>query len=299
VSFELKDYAEIDHGYAATVHKSQGVTVDRAHVLATQGMDRHATYVGLTRHREAVSLHWSRDEMGSREGLDARLGRERLKDTSLDYDGRPSARGRADLTGRYAERRGFDPLHPASAIVVRAPEPAAEQGKRPADPVRDERLAQAVAAGRAGFRARYEAHRQQQQALARTEAAARELVGRWDRLLEGYSAALPRLEADPKRLDGARDQLVQFGRGLREQPEAVRLLQERGEAFGMAERPNLTRILADRQPERVVANVVRTAEAEMRAHLKTVAEQEALRQQEQQRAQQVRQRQSRGHGMSM
>jgi ATP-dependent exoDNAse (exonuclease V) alpha subunit len=35
VAFDLKDYAHVDHGYAATIHKSQGVTVDRAHVLAT------------------------------------------------------------------------------------------------------------------------------------------------------------------------------------------------------------------------------------------------------------------------
>ena len=41
VSFDLKDYAHIDHGYAATFHKSQGVTVDQAHILATPGMDRH------------------------------------------------------------------------------------------------------------------------------------------------------------------------------------------------------------------------------------------------------------------
>src|SRR3546814_2540017 len=33
VAFDLKDYAHVDHGYAATIHKSQGVTVDRAHVL--------------------------------------------------------------------------------------------------------------------------------------------------------------------------------------------------------------------------------------------------------------------------
>src|SRR3546814_4160653 len=31
VAFDLKDYAHVDHGYAATIHKSQGVTVDRAH----------------------------------------------------------------------------------------------------------------------------------------------------------------------------------------------------------------------------------------------------------------------------
>src|SRR3546814_2447313 len=41
VAFDLKDYAHVDHGYAATIHKSQGVTVDQGHVLATPGMDRH------------------------------------------------------------------------------------------------------------------------------------------------------------------------------------------------------------------------------------------------------------------
>ncbi|MGI8367429.1 Ti-type conjugative transfer relaxase TraA, partial [Sphingomonas paucimobilis] len=35
VAFDAKDYAAVDHGYAATFHKAQGVTVDRAHVLAT------------------------------------------------------------------------------------------------------------------------------------------------------------------------------------------------------------------------------------------------------------------------
>src|SRR3546814_15072391 len=37
VAFDLKDYAHVDHGYAATIHKSQGVTVDQGHVLATPG----------------------------------------------------------------------------------------------------------------------------------------------------------------------------------------------------------------------------------------------------------------------
>src|SRR3954462_15602591 len=42
VRFDLKDYAHVDHGYAATIHKAQGVTVDRAHVLASTHLDRHA-----------------------------------------------------------------------------------------------------------------------------------------------------------------------------------------------------------------------------------------------------------------
>jgi hypothetical protein len=124
------------------VHKSQGVTVDRAHVLATQGMDRHAAYVGLSRHRDGVSLHWSRDEMGSREGLDTRLGRERLKDTSLDYpQGERTNRelkdrsNSADMIGRfrYAERRS---LVPESDIIFReqAVEAARQREARQAGP---------------------------------------------------------------------------------------------------------------------------------------------------------------------
>jgi len=96
VDFGLKDYAHIDHGYAATIHKSQGVTVDRAHLLATEGLDRHAAYVGLSRHREAVSLHYGAEDFKDRSQLARTLGRERAKDTSLDYG------------AVFAERRGVD-----------------------------------------------------------------------------------------------------------------------------------------------------------------------------------------------
>ena len=64
VAFDVADYAHIDHGYAATFHKSQGVTVDQAHILATPDMDRHSAYVGLTRHRDGVQLHYGRDDFG-------------------------------------------------------------------------------------------------------------------------------------------------------------------------------------------------------------------------------------------
>ncbi len=53
VRFDLKDYNRIDHGYAATIHKAQGMTVDRTHVLATPGLDSHSSYVALSRHRDA------------------------------------------------------------------------------------------------------------------------------------------------------------------------------------------------------------------------------------------------------
>lgn len=85
VAFDTKDYAYIDHGYAATIHKAQGVTVDRVHVLATPGLDRHAAYVALSRHRDWVDLHYGRDDFADRGKLVRALSRERSKDMATDY----------------------------------------------------------------------------------------------------------------------------------------------------------------------------------------------------------------------
>ncbi|WP_419320591.1 Ti-type conjugative transfer relaxase TraA [Caulobacter sp. ErkDOM-E] len=82
---DLKAYNHLDHGYAVTLHKSQGMTVDRAHLLATDGLDRHAAYVGLSRHRQAVTMHYGADDFRSRDELVRTLGRDRSKDTTLDY----------------------------------------------------------------------------------------------------------------------------------------------------------------------------------------------------------------------
>ncbi len=68
VSVSMEDYAAVDHGYATTIHKSQGATVDRAYVLASETMDRHLTYVAMTRHRDGVQLYAGRDEFAGRQG---------------------------------------------------------------------------------------------------------------------------------------------------------------------------------------------------------------------------------------
>ncbi|MGI9360663.1 MAG: Ti-type conjugative transfer relaxase TraA [Parasphingorhabdus sp.] len=114
VSFDLKDYANIDHGYAATFHKSQGVTVDQAHILATPGMDRHSAYVGLTRHRENVQLHYGRDDFADQSRLVRTLSRERMKDMASDYP-------LPDVAARgFAERREFRFGEAARNMVVKA-----------------------------------------------------------------------------------------------------------------------------------------------------------------------------------
>jgi Ti-type conjugative transfer relaxase TraA len=100
VRFDLKDYNRIDHGYAATIHKAQGMTVDHTHVLATPGMDAHSSYVALSRHRDGMELHHGRDDFTNPDRLTRTLSRDRAKDMASDYEQRDPAHG-------YAERRGI------------------------------------------------------------------------------------------------------------------------------------------------------------------------------------------------
>ncbi|VXD06143.1 Conjugal transfer protein TraA [Sphingomonas sp. T1] len=138
VAFDTKDYAHVDHGYAATFHKSQGVTVDRAHILATPGMDRHSAYVGMSRHRDDVQLHYGRDDFGDQRQLVRALSRERGKDMAGDY-----AVPEQDQARAFADRREirFPELVRQMAEKVRdkargmfdgfRPKPAAERPMSP------------------------------------------------------------------------------------------------------------------------------------------------------------------------
>jgi conjugative relaxase-like TrwC/TraI family protein len=52
----------IDPGYASTVHRAQGVTVDTSHLLATAAVGRRGVYVGMTRGHDANHLYLATDQ---------------------------------------------------------------------------------------------------------------------------------------------------------------------------------------------------------------------------------------------
>ncbi|WP_239806764.1 Ti-type conjugative transfer relaxase TraA [Croceicoccus hydrothermalis] len=114
VAFDTKDYAHIDHGYAATIHKAQGMTVDRAHVLATPGMDSHSAYVAMSRHREGLALHYGRDDFADQSKLVRTLSRERGKDMAGDYKPEQA----------FAELRGISFRDRIMEMVRQVPEKA-------------------------------------------------------------------------------------------------------------------------------------------------------------------------------
>lgn len=83
VGEEKGQFDSFDHGYAMTVHKSQGVTVDRVFALPSESMSSSEwTYVAMSRHRLEARLYATRDSI---EGLAKTMSCAQGKDTSLDY----------------------------------------------------------------------------------------------------------------------------------------------------------------------------------------------------------------------
>ena len=151
VAFDLKDYNRIDHGYAATIHKAQGMTVDRTHVLATPGMDAHGSYVALSRHRVGMDLHYGRDDFGGQNRLIRTLSRDRSKDMASDFE-------RLDPVQDYAERRGIT-FRERVAEIVRKIVPEKVRGmfdglRPPADAAPGRDAGQRPERGSAGVEAR-------------------------------------------------------------------------------------------------------------------------------------------------
>jgi Ti-type conjugative transfer relaxase TraA len=113
VPVEQRFYNNIDHGYATTVHKSQGATVDRVKVLASLSLDRHLTYVAMTRHREDLGVYYGSRSFAKAGGLVEILSRKNSKETTLDYAGGSIYRQAL----RFAEARGLHIVNVARTLA--------------------------------------------------------------------------------------------------------------------------------------------------------------------------------------
>lgn len=113
VIVEQRLYNNLDHGYATTIHKSQGATVDRVKVLASLSMDRHLSYVAMTRHREDLQLYFGTRSFSFNGGLVHVFARKNAKETTLDYD-----RGQLYRDAlRFADVRGLSIVLVARTLV--------------------------------------------------------------------------------------------------------------------------------------------------------------------------------------
>ena len=85
LAVDADSYRNFAYGYAATVHKEQGATADRAFVLFSSGMDRHALYVAMTRHREDLHVVAAAADGPSLAAMQAIASKGAGKDSTLDH----------------------------------------------------------------------------------------------------------------------------------------------------------------------------------------------------------------------
>ena len=129
VHVDTKFYKHLDYGYAATVHKAQGTTVDRSYVLGTNHFDRHTAYVALSRHRDNATLFYARDDFGGRapaatddtvrQRFMESLSRARPKELAHDYLEREPGSDTTLVSGlvvsRWEKERNAEPRPPSTA----------------------------------------------------------------------------------------------------------------------------------------------------------------------------------------
>ncbi|ODU49873.1 MAG: hypothetical protein ABS92_04780 [Thiobacillus sp. SCN 63-374] len=117
VGQEKGQFENFEHGYAMTVHKSQGVTVDRVFALPSESMSsREWSYVAMSRHRIEARLYTTQDSI---ESLTKTMSRAQGKDTSLDY--------------RLAAGKTASPEKFAAVEKIDAPELATSHDREVAD----------------------------------------------------------------------------------------------------------------------------------------------------------------------
>lgn len=54
-------FASFDHGFAVSIHRAQGCTIDKSYVLSSRSMDESLTYVAMTRHMQKANFYTAPD----------------------------------------------------------------------------------------------------------------------------------------------------------------------------------------------------------------------------------------------
>jgi ATP-dependent exoDNAse (exonuclease V) alpha subunit len=129
-------YNYIDHSYAVTTHKSQGVTVDNCivcHDSADRMASQNSVYVGMTRARESTSIFT--DNLNGDGGLKTQAGEWGKKTSTLDYADSKPENSIKSLINRLLEKDSpvpqkdlpapekEEPAHKKEASVLEKEEP--------------------------------------------------------------------------------------------------------------------------------------------------------------------------------
>ncbi|MBA2655299.1 MAG: AAA family ATPase [Gammaproteobacteria bacterium] len=103
VTFDPEHYGHFNHGYSATIHKTQGITVDHSFIyVAGNYWDRNLMYVAGSRHKKKMDLYIDQENHSNLESLIKGLNKDGMKDSVLDYPLNFAKRRGIDIEGLFA-----------------------------------------------------------------------------------------------------------------------------------------------------------------------------------------------------
>jgi len=90
-TFDANTYKDFQLGYAGTVYRGQGKTIDTAFVLYSTGMDKKAAYVAMTRAREETKVFIAREDAPDLKAVVRNIDSRRHYGASLNYAAKPTS----------------------------------------------------------------------------------------------------------------------------------------------------------------------------------------------------------------
>jgi len=96
-TIDVKTYKDFQLGYAGTVYRGQGKTIDTAFVLYSQGMDKKAAYVAMTRAREQTRLYVAKEDAADLNGIVRNIDSRKHYGASLNYTVKPDNQNQQEV----------------------------------------------------------------------------------------------------------------------------------------------------------------------------------------------------------
>jgi Ti-type conjugative transfer relaxase TraA len=140
VVWSASEFDGFRHGYAGTIYKGQGKTLDHTYLYHTEHWRQAASYVALTRQRESATIFVARETARNPKQLAWQMARGEVKSASLAWATRdelaPASRAKADAAeARAGEKPQEKPQEkPMTDAAVKAAPVSPSEAGRMAEP---------------------------------------------------------------------------------------------------------------------------------------------------------------------